>query len=90
MKIGKVAESVLKRSVLKQIKLNQGMKMIDGASVGADCAIFAPFGDQKGASTGLHMCSTMQEMAIYEPSDLWRLFHRVLNNLAWKVNWMSW
>lgn len=82
MKIGKVAESVLKRSVLKQIKLNQGMKMIDGASVGADCAIFAPFGDQKGASTGLHMCSTMQEMAIYEPSDLWRLFHRVLNNLA--------
>lgn len=82
MKIGKVAESVLKRSVLKQIKLNQGMKMIDGASVGADCAIFAPFEGIKEASEALHMCSTMQEMAIYELSDLWRLFHRVANNLA--------
>ena len=82
MKIGKVAESVLKRSVLKQIKLNQGMKMIDGASVGADCAIFAPFEAVDNAKTELRMCSTMQEAEIFFPSDLWRLFHRVANNLA--------
>ncbi|MBQ7359380.1 MAG: hydrogenase maturation factor [Lachnospiraceae bacterium] len=75
MKIGKVAESVLNRSVLKQIKLNQGMKMIDGASVGADCAIFEPFSGEK-------MCSSMQESLIRDKDDLYRLFHRVANNLA--------
>ena len=75
MKIGKVAESVLVRSVLKQMKLNQGMKMIDGASVGADCAIFEPF-------TGGQMCSNMQEGAVRDATDLHRIFHRVANNLA--------
>lgn len=75
MKIGKVAESVLNRSVLKQIKLNQGMKMIDGASVGADCAIFEPF-------SGNPVCSTMQEAQIRDVDDLHRLLHRVVNNLA--------
>lgn len=75
MKIGKVAESVLNRSVLKQIKLNQGMKMIDGASVGADCAIFEPFSSEK-------MCSSMQESLIRDKDDLYRLFYRVANNLA--------
>lgn len=82
MKIGKVAESVLKRSVLKQIKLNQGIKMIDGASVGADCAIFAPFEGLTDGKTESYMCSTMQEAEISDLSDLWRLFHRVANNLA--------
>lgn len=82
MKIGKVAESVLKRSVLRQMKLNQGMKMLDGASVGADCAVFAPFDHMREEEKGLRMCSTMQEMAICNPADVWRLFHRVLNNLA--------
>ena len=75
MKIGKVAESVLVRSVLKQMKLNQGMKMIDGASVGADCAIFEPF-------MGGQMCSNMQEGAVRDATDLHRIFHRVANNLA--------
>lgn len=41
MKIGKVSESVLKRSVLRQIKTKR-TEILNGAGVGADCAIFAP------------------------------------------------
>ena len=40
MKIGKVSESVLKRSVLRQLK-TENEKVICGAGVGNDCALFA-------------------------------------------------
>ncbi len=40
MKIGKVSESVLKRSVLRQIKTKRS-EILNGAAVGEDCAIFA-------------------------------------------------
>jgi len=40
MKIGKVSESVLKRSILKQIKTKRD-EILNGAAVGEDCAIFA-------------------------------------------------
>ena len=40
MKIGKVSESVLKRSVLRQLK-TENRKVICGAGVGNDCALFA-------------------------------------------------
>lgn len=40
MKIGKVSESVLKRSVLKPLKKNR-TEIKNGAGVGEDCAIFA-------------------------------------------------
>lgn len=40
MKIGKVSESVLKRSVLKQIKTKRS-EVLNGAGVGEDCAILA-------------------------------------------------
>lgn len=40
MRIGKVSESVLKRSILKQIK-SKRTEVIKGAGVGVDCAIFA-------------------------------------------------
>lgn len=40
MKIGKVSESVLKRSILKQIKIKRE-EVIIGAGVGEDCAILA-------------------------------------------------
>lgn len=49
MKIGKVSESVLKRSVLKNIK-NKHSEILSGAGVGADCAIFALSGSEKYAS----------------------------------------
>ncbi|HKM35210.1 MAG TPA: AIR synthase-related protein [Lachnospiraceae bacterium] len=40
MKVGKVSESVLKRSVLSQIK-QKNSQVINGAGVGSDCAIFS-------------------------------------------------
>ena len=40
MKIGKVSESVLKRSVLRQLK-TENKKVLCGAGVGNDCALFA-------------------------------------------------
>ena len=40
MKIGKVSEPVLKRSVLKYLKPNNDY-VITGAAVGADCALFS-------------------------------------------------
>ncbi len=40
MKIGKVPENVLKRSVLKQIQTKRE-EIISGAGVGEDCAIFS-------------------------------------------------
>ena len=40
MKIGKVSESVLKRSILKQIKTKRN-EVLNGAGVGEDCAILS-------------------------------------------------
>ena len=40
MKIGKVSESVLKRSILKEIK-NTKEEILIGAGVGEDCAVLA-------------------------------------------------
>lgn len=48
MKTGKVTESVLKRSVLKQIKSNS-VQVKNGAGVGEDCAVFASFGNDDAA-----------------------------------------
>ena len=53
MKIGKVAESVLKRSVLRQLK-TENEKVLCGAGVGNDCALFA-------FSEGSRMVSCVQE-----------------------------
>ena len=39
MKIGKVPESVLKRSILRQLKTRRG-EIIFGAGLGEDCAIW--------------------------------------------------
>ena len=52
MRIGKVSENVLKRSVLKQIKVKREEVLI-GAGIGADCAILAFENDEAIAlSTG--------------------------------------
>ncbi len=77
MKIGKVSESVLKRSVLKQIKLNQDSETISGAAVGADCAIFSFDGAD---FAGIATC--MQEAAVAGKADMERLLHKVANGLV--------
>ncbi len=59
MKIGKVSESVLKRSVLKQLKTKR-KEIVCGAGVGDDCAIFS-YGE------GEKMVSCVQEAAVSMP-----------------------
>ncbi|MCI8694874.1 MAG: hydrogenase maturation factor [Lachnospiraceae bacterium] len=44
MKLGKLPENVLKRSVLRQIRKKRE-EVLYGAGIGADCAIFSPAGD---------------------------------------------
>ena len=56
MKIGKVSESVLKRSVLRQLKTKRE-EVICGAGVGDDCAIFS-------FNEGEKMVSCVQEAAV--------------------------
>ena len=80
MKIGKVPENVLKRSVLKQIQTKRE-EIISGAGIGEDCAIFL-FG-------GEVMMTCMQVAAvktgITDVSDsvfMWQLVQRCANNLA--------
>ena len=41
MRPGKISDSVLKRSVLKQIRFRR-QEVLSGAGIGEDCAIFAP------------------------------------------------
>lgn len=77
MKIGKISESVLKRSVLKQIKVNQNSKMISGAAVGADCAFFAFQGADFAA-----VATCVQEAAVAGKADMERLVHKVANSLV--------
>ncbi len=62
MKIGKVSESVLKRSVLKQIKTKRS-EILSGAAVGADCAIFSP-------ENKLCFASCVQEAAVALEADI--------------------
>ena len=73
MKIGKVSESVLKRSVLRQLK-TKNENVICGAGVGDDCAIFA-FSD-----TG-KLASCVQEGVISAVS-ITHLIQKCVNNLV--------
>ncbi|MBE5869003.1 MAG: hydrogenase maturation factor [Lachnospiraceae bacterium] len=76
MKVGKVAESVLKRSVLKQIKTANRQELISGPSVGADCAVLA-FSE---GEPRMGVCT--QETALRSPADMRRILQRVANSLA--------
>ena len=77
MKIGKVPENVLERSVLKQIRTKR-REVADGAGIGKDCAIFAFHGADR-------VFSCMQE-AVVEGEDsfltLGGLIQKCVNNLA--------
>lgn len=61
MKIGKVPENVLKRSVLRQIKTNKE-EIIRGAGVGEDCAIFSLSGKEP-------FMTCVQEAAVTSKAD---------------------
>lgn len=77
MKVGKISESVLKRSVLKQIKVNKDSKMLSGASVGADCAIFSFSG--AGFS---NIMTCVQEAAVAGKADMERILHKTANGVV--------
>ena len=74
MKLGKISDSILKRTILKQIKFHRD-EIISGAGVGEDCAIFAPL-------AGEVMVTCMQEAAVATPADMARLVVKCANNLA--------
>lgn len=74
MKLGKISDSILKRTVLKQIKFHRD-EIISGAGVGEDCAVFA-------AMTGEHVVSCMQEGVVYGPDHMAGLVIKCANNLA--------
>jgi len=74
MRLGKLSDSILKRTVLRQIKF-QRKEVVSGAGVGEDCAIFA-------ALSGENMVSCMQEAAVATPADMARLMQKCANNLA--------
>lgn len=87
MKIGKVSESVLKRSVLRELK-TKNKNVICGAGVGDDCAIFAlPEGNglatcvQEGVIT-LEDSSRDGERFPAEELGISRLIQKCINNLA--------
>ena len=74
MKLGKISDSILKRTVLKQIKFKRN-EVINGAGVGEDCAIFSCGADEM-------MVSCMQEGAVATVKDMENLVIKCANNLA--------
>ncbi len=81
MKIGKVSESVLKRSILRQLKTKRE-EVLCGAGVGDDCAIFA-------LAEGEMLSTCVQEAAVAVQADMdtvtvsmTHLIQKCANNLA--------
>ncbi len=73
MKVGKISESVLKRSVLKQLK-SKNTQVKNGAGVGADCAIFS-CGDALTATC-------IQAAVVPVPTEIRYLIHKAANGVA--------
>lgn len=74
MRVGKVSDSVLKRSVLKNIKKRRN-EMVIGAAPGEDCAIFSLAKDAQ-----LSTCTS--QTVVCGEGDTARLLQKVCNNLA--------
>lgn len=74
MKIGKLSENVLKRSVLKEIKY-RNENVVSGATVGTDCAIFA-FDD------GADLVTTTNVVTEDVPGKGSLAIHTAVNNLV--------
>ena len=64
MKIGKVPESVLKRSVLRQLKTRRD-EIVLGAGLGEDCAILAPGGGEVVLFSSDPVTGTGKDIALY-------------------------
>ncbi|MBQ8821105.1 MAG: hydrogenase maturation factor, partial [Lachnospiraceae bacterium] len=74
MRLGKVSDSVLKRSVLKNIKKRRN-EMVIGAGLGEDCAIFSLSQDAKVATC-------VSQVVVCGEEDAGRLVQKVMNNLV--------
>lgn len=72
MRPGKISDSVLKRSVLRQIRTRR-QEVVNGAGIGEDCAIFAP-------SRGF--ASAVSQAAVPGEADMARALVKCANNLA--------
>ena len=73
MRPGKLSDSILKRTVLKQIKKNRS-EVLCGAGVGEDCAIFA--------CEGSNLVSAVGTFAVPARQDMIRAVYKEVNNLA--------
>lgn len=76
MKTGKITETVLQRSVLKQIKSNHEDVKI-GAGIGEDCAVLTYTGDADLATCVNTVTGAVENIGIYA-------VHSAVNNLAAK------
>ncbi len=74
MKIGKISESILKRSVLKQIKGDRP-EVRQGSSVGADCAVTELLDGENVVLSTDPVMGTISEVGR-------RAVHRTVNNVA--------
>lgn len=72
MRLGKISDSVLKRSVLNQIRTKR-QEILCGAGIGEDCAIFAPSGG---------FASAVSQAAVFGEPDMARVLTTCANNLA--------
>ncbi len=73
MRLGKLSDSILKRTVLKQIKKRRS-EIISGAGIGEDCAIFALSGDK--------FATCVEEYTVKDRQDMIRAIYKSTNNLA--------
>lgn len=73
MRLGKLSDSILKRTVLKQIK-NKRSEVLCGAGIGEDCAIFA--------CEGGNLASCVASYAVADRQDMIRAIYKATNNLA--------
>ena len=73
MRLGKLSDSILKRTVLKQIKTKR-CEILNGAGVGEDCAIFA--------CEGGNLASCVEEYTVDDRQDMIRAIYKAANNLA--------
>ncbi len=73
MRLGKISDSILKRTVLKHIKKNR-KEVLNGAGIGEDCAIFSC------ENTNIATCVT--QYTLTDGRDMWRAVHKAANNLV--------
>ena len=74
MKTGKIPESVLKRSVIKQVKVNKD-KILSGPGVGIDCGAFELNPDEIAVMSSAPVSGTAKDIGVYALMS-------VANNLA--------